>query len=88
MQLIKMFKYAFLITLFPNFYFLFVIYCARHSERGKKTRQTQEGVGGQNQGMDRPGTHHVPDGSGEQGKMEENGCEIICVAQTTLKVKG
>ena len=26
--------------------------------------------------------------SGEQGKMEENGCEIICGAPTTLAVKG
>ena len=28
---------------------------ARHSERGKKTRQTEEEVGRQLQGMDRPG---------------------------------
>ena len=28
---------------------------ARHSERGKKTRQTEEKVGRQHQGMDRPG---------------------------------
>ena len=28
---------------------------ARHSERGKKTRQTEEEVGRQHQGMDRPG---------------------------------
>ena len=27
---------------------------ARHSKRGKKTRQTEEEVGGQHQGMDRP----------------------------------
>ena len=27
---------------------------ARHSERGKKTRQTEEEVGRQHQGMDRP----------------------------------
>ena len=27
----------------------------RHSERGKKTRQTEEEVGRQHQGMDRPG---------------------------------
>ena len=28
---------------------------ARHSERGKKTRQTEKEVGRQHQGMDRPG---------------------------------
>ena len=61
---------------------------ARHSERGKKTRQTEEKVGRQLQGMDRPGVRHVSEGSGEQGKMEENGCEVICGAQTTLTVNG
>ena len=48
-------------------------YLARHSERGKKTRQTEEEVGRQHQGMDRPGVRQVPEGSGEQGKMEEIG---------------
>ena len=33
---------------------------ARHSERGKKTRQTEEKVGRQHQGMDRPGVRQVP----------------------------
>ena len=47
-----------------------------HSEKGKK-RQTKEEVGRQHQ-----------EGSGEQGKMEETGCEIICGAQMTLTVKG
>ena len=37
--------------------------------------------------MDRPGVRQVPEGSGEQGKMEETGCEIICGAQTTFAVK-
>ena len=60
---------------------------ARHSERGKKTSQTEEEVGRQHQGMDRPGVLQVPEGSGEQGKMEETGCEIICGAPTTLAVK-
>ena len=32
----------------------------RHSERGKKTRQTKEEVGRQHQGMDRPGVRFVP----------------------------
>ena len=61
---------------------------ARHSERGKKTRQTEEEVGRQRQEMDRPGVRRVPEGSGEQGKMEETGREIICGAPTTLTVKG
>ena len=30
----------------------------------------------------------VPEGSGEQGKMEKTGCKIICGAQMTLAVKG
>ena len=59
-----------------------------HSERGKKTRQTEEEVGRQHQGMDRPGVRLVPAGSGEQGKMEETDCEIICGVPTTLVVKG
>ena len=37
---------------------------ARHCERGKKTRQTEEEVGRQHQGMDRPGVRQVPEGSG------------------------
>ena len=61
---------------------------ARQSEREKKTRQTKEEVGRQHQGMDRPGVREVPEGSGEQGKMEETGCEVICGAPTTLAVKG
>ena len=41
----------------------------------------------QHQEMDRPGVRQVPKGSGEQGKMEETGCEIIRGAPTTLAVK-
>ena len=55
---------------------------------GKKTRQTEEEMGRQHQGMDRPGVWQVPEGSREQKKMEETGCEIICGALTTLVVKG
>ena len=61
---------------------------ARHGERATKTRQTEEEVGRQHQGMDRPGVRRVPEGSGEQGKMEKTGCEITCDAPTTLAVKG
>ena len=45
---------------------------ARHMEGGQKTRQTEEEVGRQHQGMDRPGVPQVPEGSGEQGKNGEN----------------
>ena len=61
---------------------------AMHSERGKKTRQTEEEVGRQHQGMGRSGVRQVPEGGGEQGKMEETGCEIILGALRTLAVKG
>ena len=59
-----------------------------HSERGKKTRQTEEEMGRKHQGMDRPEVRQVTEGSGEQGKMEKTGCEIICGAPTTLALKG
>ena len=48
---------------------------ARHSERGKKSKQTEEEVARQHQGMYRPGVRQVPEGSGEQRKMEETDCE-------------
>ena len=60
---------------------------ARHSERGKKTRRTEEEVGRQRKGLDRPGVRQVPEGSGEQGQMQKTGCKIICGAPTTLAVK-
>ena len=58
------------------------------AKRGKKTKQTEEKVGRQHQGMDRPGVRQIPEGSGEQGQLEETGCEIICGAPATLAVKG
>ena len=61
---------------------------ARHGERGKKTRQTEEEVGRQRQGMDRPGVCQVPEGSGEHCKIDETGCKIICGAPMILVVKG
>ena len=59
---------------------------ARHGERRLKTGQTEEEVGRRHQGIDRRGVHQVPEGNGEQGKMEESGCEIICGAPATLVV--
>ena len=62
---------------------------ASHSLEGvKKTRQAEEEVERQHHGMDWPGVHQVPEGSGEERKMEETGGEIICGAPTTLAVKG
>ena len=61
---------------------------SRHSERRKRTRQIEEEVEWQHQGMDRPGVLQVPEGSGKQGKMEETGSKIICGAPTTLAVQG
>ena len=56
--------------------------------RQRKTRQTEEEVGRQLQKIDRPGVRQVSEGSGEQGKMEETSCELICGGRTTLAVKG
>ena len=53
---------------------------ARHSEREKKTRQTEEETRKHHQGIERPGGRQIPEGSGEQGKMEETGCKIIYCA--------
>ena len=61
---------------------------ARHSESGKKTRQTEEEVERQHQGMGKRGVRQVPEGGGEQGQIEETGCEIICGAPTDFAVKG
>ena len=59
---------------------------AMHIERGKTTRQTEKEVGRQHQGMDKPGVHQVPEFSGDQGKMDETTCEVICGAPTNPSV--
>ena len=59
---------------------------AKHSER-EKTKQIEEEVGRQHQGMDRPGVRQVPEGNGERGEMDETGFEISCSVPTTLAVK-
>ena len=41
------------------------------SEKGKKTRQTEEEVGRQHQGMDRPGVRQVPEGGGDKEKWRK-----------------
>ena len=61
---------------------------ARYSEKGKKTKQTEEEVGRQHQGMDRPGIRQVPEGGEEQTEMEETGCGVNCGARATPVIKG
>ena len=56
--------------------------------KGEEDKADREEMGRLHQGMDRPGVCQVTEGSGEQGKMEETGCETICGAPTTLAVKG
>ena len=46
---------------------------------GEKTRQTEEEVGRQHQEMDRPAVRQVPEGSGEQRKMEGTGVKSSVV---------
>ena len=55
---------------------------------GKRQARTEEEMGIQHQEMDRPGVRQAQKDSGEQGKMKETGCKIICGAPTTLMVKG
>ena len=51
--------------------------------------QTEEEVGRQHQGMDRPGVRQVPDGSEEQSKIKWRKLvvRVICDAPTTFAVK-
>ena len=61
---------------------------AKLSERGKKTRQTEEERSEDNirewTGLEFTKSQEAV----ENGKFEETGCEIICGAPTTLAVKG
>ena len=56
--------------------------------KGGRRQGREKKVGRLHQGMDRPRVRQVPEGSEEQGKMEETGCKIICGAPTTRAVKG
>ena len=49
--------------------------------------EAEEEVGRQHQGMDRPWVCQVPDGRGEERKMEESGCEVICCAQRPMQLR-
>ena len=59
----------------------------RHSERGKKTRQTEEEVGRLHLGMDRPGVQQVPEGSGEQGKWRKLVVKSSVVPEQLLQLR-
>ena len=61
---------------------------ARHSERGRTQSRPEKEAGRQHRAMDRPGSNQVPEGSGEQRKMDETGCEVICGALATPAIKG
>ena len=60
---------------------------ARHSERGRKTRQTEEEVGREHQGMDRPGVRQVPEGSGERGKRRKLVAKSSVVPQRPSRIR-
>ena len=45
-------------------------------------------MGGQHQGMDRPGFLRDTKGDRRQAEVETAGCEVIGGAPTTLRVKG
>ena len=59
---------------------------ARHSERGKKTRQTEEEVERQHQGTVRPGVWQVPEDHGEQGKWRQWVAKSSVVPQQPLSL--
>ena len=61
---------------------------ARHSERGKKTRQTDEEVGRQHQEMDRSGVRQVPRAVKNRGKNGEKWLRNHLCCPMTLAVKG
>ena len=60
---------------------------ARHSERGKKTRQTEKDVKRQHQGLDKPRVLQVPDNSAEQRKMENLIVKSSLVPQRPLRLR-
>ena len=60
---------------------------ARHSERGKKTRQTEEEVGRQHQGMDRPGVRKVPEGNENRGKWRKLVAKSSVVSQRPSRLR-
>ena len=54
----------------------------RGSRQGRQRKRWEDSI------RECPGVRQVPEGSGDQGKMEKTGCKIICCAPTTLAIKG
>ena len=64
------------------------IHLARHSERGKKTGQTEWRGRNTTSGNGQAWSSPIPRGQWRTWKMEETGRVIICGAPTTLAVEG
>ena len=56
--------------------------------KGEEDKADRGRGGKTTSGMERPGVCQVQEGSGEQRKLEESGCEVICGAPTTPADKG
>ena len=57
---------------------------ARHSERGKKTRQTEREVGKQHREMDRPGVCQVPEGKSQRAVENREKWRKLVVKSSVL----
>ena len=49
-----------------------------------RERAEEEEIGRQHQRVGRPGVRQLPEGCGEQGKMERAGCKVVSGAPTIL----
>ena len=56
--------------------------------QGRQRKRWEDSITASGNGQDRTAVCQVPEGSGEQGKLKETGCEIICGAPTTFAVEG
>ena len=61
---------------------------AKAQWKGEENKADRGRGGKTTSGNGQAWSSEVPEGSGEQRKMEKTGCEIICGAPTTLVVKG
>ena len=61
---------------------------ARHSERGKKTRQREKEVGRQHQEMDRPGVRQVQEGEENREKRRKLVVKSSVLPQRPSRLKG
>ena len=56
--------------------------------KGEEDKADRKRGGRTKLGNEKAWIRQVPEGSGEQRKMEETGCEVICGASTTHAVEG